>query len=95
MDSFGENQHGEVQRGVKKTLPITIVEYHNVGSGQIDTQTSSTRRKKEDELFTIGFVILVNSHNSIFVRCTTIDSAVFCSGVRLRLPKGTGASNLL
>lgn len=62
----------------RQHIPITVEEYDNIGRSQVDTETTSTGGKQEDELLRVGLVVGVNSRHSIFVSGLTIESAVFC-----------------
>ena len=50
-------------------MPI-IVEYDNISSSQIDTETSGTSHQQDDELHAARLVIFVGP---------AIDAAVFCT----------------
>jgi hypothetical protein len=57
-------------------IPITIEQNNDVGSDQIDTKTTSSGGEEENELFTIGGIVVVDSGDSGLVVRSTIDSAV-------------------
>ena len=58
-------------------IPITVVQDDNIGRGQVDTETSSTRREQENKLLAAGSVILVDSDDTVLVSRSTVDTAVF------------------
>ena len=46
----------EIRKITYLRIPIAVVHNDNISSGQIDTQTSSTRTQKENEFGAIGSI---------------------------------------
>ncbi|KAI6748785.1 hypothetical protein HG531_007732 [Fusarium graminearum] len=65
--------HG-LQIGLR--VPITIIQNNDVGSCQVDAQTTSTCCKEKDELLRPRLIVLINSSDSVLVGGSTINSAV-------------------
>lgn len=57
-------------------VPITVVQDNNIGRDQVDTQTTSSCRQQEDKLVTVGFVVLVNTLDTVLMRSVSVDTAV-------------------
>jgi hypothetical protein len=66
--------HG-LQIGLR--VPIRIKQNDNIGSDQIDTQSTSSSCQEEDKLLAAWSIIVIDGGNSGFVIGSTIDSAVF------------------
>lgn len=74
----------------RRDVPVAVVEDDDVRSRQVDTQTTRTRRKQEDELLAIRLVILVDREDTIVVSCSTINPAIFYNTSQLTtLKRGT------
>jgi hypothetical protein len=56
-------------------VPFAVVEYDDISSGQIDTESSRTSCEQEDKFFAARFVILVNPCGTIIVSGPAIYSA--------------------
>jgi hypothetical protein len=57
--------------------PIAVKQDDDIGSDQIDTQTSGSCRQQEDELFAPWLVVFVDRSRSRFVIGTSVDTTVF------------------
>jgi hypothetical protein len=58
-------------------IPVAVVEYNNVCSGEVDTKPSSTRGKEEYKFLAVWFIVLVDTRNTILVIGTTINATIF------------------
>ena len=75
---------------IRLRVPITVVQDDDVGGGQIDTETTGTRREQEDELVAVGLVVLVDGCDTVVMGCSTVDTAVLCNRCQLRDRSRTG-----
>ena len=57
--------------------PVAVKQDNDIGSDQVDTQTSGSRRQQEDELFAPRLVVFVDRSRSRFVIGTSVDTTVF------------------
>ena len=62
---------------IRLRVPITVVQDDDVGSGQVDAETTGARGEQEDELVAVGLVVLVDGDDTVVVRRASIDAAVF------------------
>ena len=64
---------------IRLWIPIAIKEHNNIGSCQIDAETTSTGCEQEEELLGAWLVVLIDCRNTVFVCRRPVDTAVLIS----------------
>jgi hypothetical protein len=57
-------------------VPIAVVQHNNIRARKIDSQTTCSCSQQEDKLLASRSVILVDRTDTIFVRCTSVDTTI-------------------